>query len=457
MEEKLAFEEFLVRLEPVGSSEISLKKLDRTALKEYVRVYEYQQLLTTFEKNYPNLQYQLWIWINNIINDKNYFDDPIFFLDEDEKVNYADLLLLGDRNLVLAQKENVKQAIDDMKKQLTELIKEKADYKLKVSVGENEITLRRKGMSFYGVPSLLLDNGDYQYLRDLIDSSIEEEVANRLIEIYLLRYSLIENNIQTSILPVPYYQELNKLDVKAQLFATPLNHQFDAYGSEFFDIDSFFGSFGSIMKDENALKFVKQGGAFEVNLISYGPFHGGIVKKLNEILISSKKKITFFVVHDLTTNSDQHSDLTTHVRNSTYLPRIASNGEGVVHTRNFLVLQSEKATLIGEKDFLRIFRILSEESINDRHRYKTLPILTPYEKAKAVGIRAMDLGTKGATPQIKVPEGVVDVLTVAEMELEQKKMPMLVSRPDGDWDINTLEDYDSGNYLYDMGPSSVVF
>jgi len=60
--------------------------------------------------------------------------------------------------------------------------------------------------------------------------------------------------------------------------------------------------------------------------------------------------------------------------------------------------------------------------------HKTLPILTKYERTRVLGQRAKQIND-GATPFIKVPEGVIDGYLIALKELEEKKIPFIIRRP----------------------------
>ena len=64
--------------------------------------------------------------------------------------------------------------------------------------------------------------------------------------------------------------------------------------------------------------------------------------------------------------------------------------------------------------------------VDDLHR--TIPILTKFEKARVLGIRAKQLND-GAKPFIKTPPDVIDGYTIARMELVQKLMPFIIRRP----------------------------
>lgn len=60
--------------------------------------------------------------------------------------------------------------------------------------------------------------------------------------------------------------------------------------------------------------------------------------------------------------------------------------------------------------------------------HTTLPILTRYEKAKIIGIRAKQINN-GAQVFIDVPHNMIEGLTIAEKELEAKKVPFIIRRP----------------------------
>lgn len=60
--------------------------------------------------------------------------------------------------------------------------------------------------------------------------------------------------------------------------------------------------------------------------------------------------------------------------------------------------------------------------------HKTIPFLTKYEKARILGQRAKQIET-GAKPFISVPENVIDGYIIAELELQQKRIPFIIRRP----------------------------
>jgi len=60
--------------------------------------------------------------------------------------------------------------------------------------------------------------------------------------------------------------------------------------------------------------------------------------------------------------------------------------------------------------------------------HKTLPILTRYEKAKILGVRAKQINN-GSNIFIEANKNIIDGHLLAHMELEQKKIPFIIRRP----------------------------
>ena len=70
-----------------------------------------------------------------------------------------------------------------------------------------------------------------------------------------------------------------------------------------------------------------------------------------------------------------------------------------------------------------------------------LAFLTQFEKTKILGFRMNQL-SQGARPFITVPAHVSDVREIARMELEQKRLPIIIKRPmpDGTFEYWRLQD-----------------
>ena len=75
--------------------------------------------------------------------------------------------------------------------------------------------------------------------------------------------------------------------------------------------------------------------------------------------------------------------------------------------------------------------------------HKTIPFLTKFEKTRIIGQRAKQIET-GSKPFVEVPHNIIDSYLIAELELQQRKIPFIIRRPlpDGTceyWDVNDLE------------------
>lgn len=60
--------------------------------------------------------------------------------------------------------------------------------------------------------------------------------------------------------------------------------------------------------------------------------------------------------------------------------------------------------------------------------HKSQPFLTQYEKTRILGFRTNQLA-QGALPYVNVPGHIRNVLDIAKMELEQRRLPFIIKRP----------------------------
>ena len=60
--------------------------------------------------------------------------------------------------------------------------------------------------------------------------------------------------------------------------------------------------------------------------------------------------------------------------------------------------------------------------------HQTMPLLTKYEKTKILGMRVKQLNS-GTSPYVTYSEKIIDNYLIAQMELEQKKLPFIIQRP----------------------------
>lgn len=74
-------------------------------------------------------------------------------------------------------------------------------------------------------------------------------------------------------------------------------------------------------------------------------------------------------------------------------------------------------------------------------KHRSIPFLTQFEKTKILGFRTNQL-SQGARPYIAVPEHVTDLREIARMELEARRLPIILKRPmpDGTFEKWRLSD-----------------
>ena len=60
--------------------------------------------------------------------------------------------------------------------------------------------------------------------------------------------------------------------------------------------------------------------------------------------------------------------------------------------------------------------------------HKTYPFITKYEYARIIGMRAKQINN-GADPFVKVDREMIDGYTIAQKEIEEKKVPFIIARP----------------------------
>lgn len=112
--------------------------------------------------------------------------------------------------------------------------------------------------------------------------------------------------------------------------------------------------------------------------------------------------------------------------------------------KNVLVDYHPEVVQISEEELQTLSNVVKDKNgniIDPLH--KTIPILTKYEKAKIIGIRAQQINS-GAEPFIPVDSNMIDGLTIANEELMKRKIPFIIRRPMPNgaseyWNINDLE------------------
>jgi DNA-directed RNA polymerase I, II, and III subunit RPABC2 len=96
---------------------------------------------------------------------------------------------------------------------------------------------------------------------------------------------------------------------------------------------------------------------------------------------------------------------------------------------NYIVNNHPECAMQNYDEILAMTKVVRDTDniiIDDLH--KTNPFLTKYERARILGQRAKQIET-GATPFVKVPENIIDGYLIAEMELQQGRIPFIIRRP----------------------------
>jgi DNA-directed RNA polymerase I, II, and III subunit RPABC2 len=97
--------------------------------------------------------------------------------------------------------------------------------------------------------------------------------------------------------------------------------------------------------------------------------------------------------------------------------------------QNYIVNFHPECALQNYDEIVSMTKVMRDKNgiiIDDLH--KTIPYLTKYEKARILGQRAKQINS-GATPFVKIPENVIDGYLIAQLELEQKRIPFIIRRP----------------------------
>ena len=96
---------------------------------------------------------------------------------------------------------------------------------------------------------------------------------------------------------------------------------------------------------------------------------------------------------------------------------------------NYIVNFHPECALQNYDEIFAMTKVVRDENgiiVDELHR--TIPYLTKYEKARILGQRAKQINA-GTTPFVKVPENVIDGYLIAELELQQKRIPFIIRRP----------------------------
>lgn len=97
--------------------------------------------------------------------------------------------------------------------------------------------------------------------------------------------------------------------------------------------------------------------------------------------------------------------------------------------KNYILEYHPECSMNNYDEIIALTNVIRDEDnniIDDLH--KTLPYLTKYERARVLGQRSKQINS-GAKVFVKVPENVIDGYIIAQIELEQKRIPFIIRRP----------------------------
>jgi DNA-directed RNA polymerases I, II, and III subunit RPABC2 len=97
--------------------------------------------------------------------------------------------------------------------------------------------------------------------------------------------------------------------------------------------------------------------------------------------------------------------------------------------QNYLLNNHPECTIQNYDEIVALSKVVRDKNniiIDELH--KTIPYLTKYERARILGQRTKQINA-GATTFVKVHENMIDGYLIAELELQQKRIPFIIRRP----------------------------
>ena len=144
----------------------------------------------------------------------------------------------------------------------------------------------------------------------------------------------------------------------------------------------------------------------------------------NEDILSTKTKKPAKITIDPTLDDDENEDDEDEEEDENYLQKFDRE-----ISKNYITDQHPECAIHNYDEIAKLsFIVRDNDNIIVDPLHKTLPFLTKYEKARTLGQRSKQIEC-GATPLIKVPEGIIDAHIIAELELQQKRIPFIIRRP----------------------------
>lgn len=272
------------------------------------------------------------------------------------------------------------------------------------------------------------------------------------VEFFMLQIHIPAPAIQ----PTSYYKLIrDKYQVYHHLLASPANAFFPIYGShntpilrsdeeldQITDVEAMadpYGNVGDVLRNLQSLfnlfeiANVKTPGLvrLEATITHMGLYAPLVLSILNQQLFSTDTQATVFLIAP--PGMKIPPDTTPFLG----LRQVIDN------TRELLILSNEDTPVIRPgREFEDVLICLGWHYIPVP---VTIPRLTSYEKTVAIGKRAVGLANQEEMVLDDVPEEEIDLLNIAEMEFNQRRLPVMVTRhlPNG-----TVDSFDPNTHRY---------
>ena len=96
--------------------------------------------------------------------------------------------------------------------------------------------------------------------------------------------------------------------------------------------------------------------------------------------------------------------------------------------KNYITMNHPESITQNYDEIYKLSKVVRNNNIIVDSAHRTLPMLTKYEKARILGVRAKQINN-GAVPFIELKENIIDGYLIAERELAEKKIPFIIRRP----------------------------
>lgn len=109
---------------------------------------------------------------------------------------------------------------------------------------------------------------------------------------------------------------------------------------------------------------------------------------------------------------------------------LGDRNKKIVHHDNILHLHPGSQYRNYDEIYASSIVTRNENNIIVDALHRAIPMMTKYEKARIIGMRTKQLNkSKKIKPYVQVDRMTMDNSIIAEMELEQKKLPFIIERP----------------------------